>query len=271
MYKFVMIICCLVFTLSTIAQAKVIAQAGDIKITDTEFEKSYKRAIRNSMALDRPPTKKEHLEDMIRYRIGLAEAKKKNLSSHPLIKKALELELYKGFLEVNLAQDVEKIKVSDAEMKAYYRKNPTMRSSHILISYPIGASKKQIQEARARANKIHKDVASGQKKWSVYVRMYTDDNTTKTLAGDMSYQSARTIQPRYYRALKKLKMGAISPPVQSIYGFHIIKKTGQRSYEKANKDALKIAVFDEKRFKIFDRYFEKLKRKYKVSVDPKFL
>ena len=270
MYKFLLIFS-LAFAFSTTALAKVIAQAGDIKITDSEFEKSYSRAIQNSMALDRPPTKKEHLEDMLRYRIGLAEAKKNNLSSNPQVKKALELELYKGFLEVNLAKDVERIKVSDSEMKSYYLQNPTMRSSHILISYPIGASKKQIQEAKSRAVKIYKDVIKGQKKWSVYVRMYTDDNATKTLEGDIGYQSSRTIQPRYYGALKKLKMGAISPPVQSIYGFHIIKKTGQRSYERANKDALKIAVFDKKRFQIFDKYFDKLKRKYKVSVDPNFL
>ena len=270
MYKFVLIFS-LVFALASNANAKVIAQAGDIKITDVEFDKSYKVAIQNSMALDRPPTKKEHLEDMIRYRIGLAEARKKNLENHPQVKKALDLELYKGLIEVNLAKDVEKIKVSDAEMKAYYQKNPTMRSSHILISYPIGANEQQIQEAKKRANKIYKDVVSGKKKWSVYVRMYTDDNATKALDGDIGYQTSTSIQPRYYNALKKLNMGQISPPVRSIYGFHIIKKTGQRSYARANKDALKIAVFDKKRFEIFDSYFEKLKRKYKVSIDPKFI
>ena len=270
MYKFLLIFS-LVFTFFNPSHAKVIAQAGDIKITDSEFEKSYKKAIQNSMALDRPPTKNEHIEDMIRYRIGLAEARKKDLNNHPIVKKALELELYKGFLEVNLAKYVEKIEVTDNEMKSYYKKNPTMRSSHILISYPIGASNKQIQEAKKRANKIYKNVMTGQKKWSVYVRMYTDDDTTKTMKGDIGYQSARTIQPKYYNALKKLKMGAVSPPIQSIYGFHIIKKTGQRSYERANKDALKIAVFDKKRFEIFDKYFEKLKKKYKVSIDPKFI
>lgn len=270
MSKFLLIFGLAVFA-TTPSQAKVIAQEGDIKITDSEFDESYQKAIQNSLALDRPPTKKEHLEDMVRYRIGLAEAKKENIEKNPIIRKSLDLELYKGLIELKLAKDVEKIKVSDAEMKAHYLQNPEMRSSHILISYPIGASKKQIQEAKNRANKIYKDVISGKKKWSVYVRMYTDDRTTKTIAGDISYQSSRTIQPRYYNAMKKLKMGAISPPVQTLYGFHIIKKTGQRSYERANKDALKIAVFDKKRFKIFDKYFERLKRKYKVSVDPNFI
>lgn len=270
MFKFLLIFG-LGLCFSSTSLAKVIAQAGNIKITDSEFNKSYKKAIQNSMALDRPPTKKEHLEDMIRYRIGLAEAKRRNLNNHPAVKKALELELYKGLLEVSLADAVEKIKITDAEMKSYYRQNPEMRSSHILISYPIGASEKQILEAKKRAIKIYKDVITGDKKWSVYVRMYSDDNATKTVEGDVGYQSARTIQPKYYNALKKLKMGAVSPPIQSLYGFHIIKKTGQRSYKRANKDALKIAVFDEKRFQIFDKYFEKLKRKYKVRIDPNFI
>lgn len=270
MSKFLLFFGLAMFSVTSL-HAKIIAQAGDIKITDTEFDKSYNNAIQNSLALDRPPTKKEHLEDMIRYRIGLAEAKKEKISKNPIVRKALDLELYKGLIELKLAKDVEKIKVNDAEMKSHYLQNPEMRSSHILVSYPIGASKKQIQEAKNRANKIYQDVITGKKKWSVYVRMYTDDQVTKTISGDIGYQSSRSIQPRYYKALKKLKMGAISPPVQTLYGFHIIKKTGQRSYERANKDALKIAVFDKKRFKIFDRYFEKLKKKYKVSIDPNFL
>lgn len=251
--------------------ADVIAKAGSVSITAKEFNESYENAVNNSLALNRPPTKKEHLEDMIRFRVGLQEAKKTNLQNNPMVKKALELELYKGLLETRLANAVEKINVSDREMKSYYKNNPELRSSQILISHPINATRAQISEARSRALKIYKDVSSGQKKWDVYVRNYSDDTQTKNFGGDMGYHSSKSIHPKYYETLKKLKMGQVSPPVQGVYGFHIIKKTGVHSYERANKNAIKVAVFDEKRFKIFDKYFEQLKKKYNVSVKKDFL
>ena len=257
--------------ISNSSYAEVIAKAGSVSITDKEFNESYEKAVENSLALNRPPTKKEHLEDMIRYRIGLQEAKKINLQNNPLVKQALELELYKGLLEVRLANAVEKINVSESDMKSYYSNNPEIRSSQILISYPVNANKTQIAEARSRALKIYKDVSSGQKKWDVYTRMYSDDTQTKNFGGDMGYHSSKSIHPKYYETLKKLKMGQVSPPVQGVYGFHIIKKTGIHSYERANKNAIKVAVFDEKRFKIFDKYFQQLKQKYSVSVKKDFL
>jgi len=270
MFKFLILFYTLIFC-TTSVQAKVIAQAGSIKITDTEFKKSYAKALENSMALDRPPTKKEHLEDMLRYRIGLAEAREKKIAKNPIVRKAIDLQIYKGLLELNLAKSVEKIIVTDQMMKDYYQKNPTMRSSHIMISYPIEATKAQIADAKKRADNIYNDIITKKKKWSVNVRMYSDDNSTKKIRGDIGYQSAESVQPRYYRALKALKMGEISKPVQSIYGFHIIKKTGQRSYARANKDALKIATFNKKRYQVFDKYFEGLKKKYKAAViDPNF-
>lgn len=248
------------------ANAKVLAKVGNKTITESEFKKSYAQAIVNSKFSTRPPTKKEHLEDLIRYHAGLQEAARINLKNNPIVKKALELELYKGLLETQLGKKVEKIKVSEKEMQQYYQNNPNYRSSHILIAYPINGTSTQIEEAKKRALKIYKDVMSGTKKWETYVRMYSDDLQNKTYGGDMGYHGAKSIHPRYYKALKKLQMGQISTPVQGVYGFHIIKKTGTQSYKMANKNAIKIAVFDTKRFKIFDRYFEKLKKRTKVSV-----
>ena len=251
--------------------AEVIAKAGSVSITDKEFNDSYEKAVKNSLALNRPPTKTEHLEDMIRYRIGLQEARKTNLQNNPLVKKALELELYKGLLETRLASAVERINVSENDMKRYYSNNPEIRSSQILISLPVNANQKQISQARNRALKIYKDVSSGNKKWDVYTRMYSDDTQTKNFGGDMGYHSSKSIHPKYYSTMQKLKMGQVSPPVQGVYGFHIIKKTGVHSYERANKNAIKVAVFDVKRFAIFDKYFEQLKNKYSVSVKKDFL
>lgn len=260
-----------VFLFSVQAFGQSLATVGDHTISKKEFQKSYKEAIKNSQNFSRPPSKKEHLEDMVRFKAGLIEAEKTNLRNHPRVKKALELELYKGLLETQLGSKVDKISVSENEMKNYYNRYPQMRSSHILFRFPINASKEQIAEARSRALKAYKDISSGRKKWSVYVRAYSDDDQTKTLGGDIGYHTSESIYPSYYNTLKSLKMGEISAPVQGLYGFHIIKKTGQYSYERANKNLIKMSVFNQKRYSLLDKYFETLKKKYKVSYNNDLL
>ncbi len=257
-----LLIISLLFTIPTFAQT--LAQIGNTKISKAQFEKSYLEALSNTKSLTRPPTKKEHLEDMIRFQLGLQEAAKSNLKANPLVKKALNLTLYKGLIEIKLAKKVEKIKVSKKEMTDFYARNPHMRSSHIFIRLPENPNKKQIAEAKVRVNKIYKDVASGKKKWSVYVRMYSDDESTKTRSGDLGYHSSSSLYPVFYKNLKLLKVGQVSKPFLGLFGFHIIKKTGQLSFERSDKNATKIAVFNKKRFKILDNYFDGLKKKYKV-------
>ena len=253
------------------ALAKTLARVGNQTITEKEFNKSYAIALKNGASLNRLPTKAEHLEDMVRFKTGLLEANKTKLSSHPQVKKALQLELYKGLLEVRLAKAVDKIKVKDSEMKSYYKNNPFIRSSHIFVRLPPNPTSKQVAEAKSRANKFYKDVSSQKKPWNVYVRSYTDDTDSKAIGGDLGYHGPETLHPKYYNSLKKLSMNQVSAPIRGPFGFHIIKRTGALSYTRADKNLIKVSVFNKKRYAIFDRYFEKLKAKYKVSSNKDLL
>lgn len=263
MMKITLLIASSLFAFS--AAAQTVAQVGSTKISKSEFEKSYQQALTNTKSLTRPPTKKEHLEDMIRFKLGLQEAAKSKIASVPVVKKALDLTLYKGLLEVKLSKQVNKIKVSKKEMTNFYIKNPHMRLSHIFIRLPNNPSATQIKEARARANKFYTNVSGGKKKWASYVSMYSDDTSTKTKSGDLGYHSSSSLYPALYKALSSLSAGQVSKPILGLFGFHIIQKTGQLSFEKSDKSATKIAVFNAKRFRILDKYFDSLKKKYKVS------
>ncbi len=251
------------------ANAQVLAKIGKETISVKEFNKMYDDIIKTNPAVI--PTKKQYLEDLIRFKIGLKEAEKRKLKQHPMVKKALEQELYKGLLEVSLAKQVEGIKVTEGDMKKFYAQNPELRTSHILVRYPIGASEKQIAEAQSRVNKIYKNVMTKKKKWETYTRIYSEDELNNKLGGDIGYHSIATVHPRYYNTAKSLKMGQISKPIRSVYGFHIIKLTGKRSYKSADKARIKIRVFNEKRIDILNNYFAKVKKKYPITVNSQLL
>ncbi|PIS10601.1 MAG: hypothetical protein COT73_08520 [Bdellovibrio sp. CG10_big_fil_rev_8_21_14_0_10_47_8] len=237
-------------------------------ITLDEFNRKYNDV--KKMASN-PPNKSEFLDDLIRYEVGLQEAEKKKLQNDPIVQERMEQELYKALLEKELGDRVQKIKVSENEMAAYYKKNPEIRTSHILIELKPGATLEQKAEAKKRANEIASEVKKSKRPFEELVKLYSDDPLSKQAGGDVGWQTRLSLVPSYYETVLRMKVGDIAGPIETAFGFHIVKVTGRRAYENANKRQLRIAVFDEKRKEIFDDYFDKLKKGYKIQVNKRLI
>lgn len=250
--------------------SQIVAVVGAKKITLDEFDKKYKEVT--SQVLVNPPSKKTFLEDLIRYEMGVQEARRRGLERDPIIADHMNQELYKGLLEKELGKKVQENTVSEAEMRNWYSKNPQIRISDILIEVKVGATAAQKAEAEKRAKEILSEVRSSKRPFEELVRLYSDDATTKNLGGDVGWQSSITLVPDYYDAAIRLKVGEVYPRlIETPFGFHIIKLTGKRSYDEATKREIRMAVFDEKRRKVFDEYFSKLKKNYPVNVNTKLI
>lgn len=248
--------------------AATLARIGNKTITEKEFKHKYKQTKNSSF---NPPSPGAVLEDSIRFSIGVQEAKKQNIKNSPKFKERIEQELYKFYLEKSLSKSVQAIKIKPSAMKKYYYQFPEVRTSHILISIKPNANLRQVRMAKKRANQIYKDVKKSKKSFESLVHLYTDDAVSKTRNGDLGYQTKVTLVPNYYKVAKKLKLNQISSPVQTPYGFHIIKLTGVKPYSRANKQYLKAAIFDIARAKIFNAFFKKLKKKYRINVNVDLL
>lgn len=254
-----------ILLLGSSAQAQVIAKIGDKKeISLQEFEKRYQDYVKQVMST--PPTKAEFLEDLVRYEMGLIEARAKKLDQDPVVVDRMNQELYKGLLEREVAPLTKEIKIKDKEMREWYAKNPEIRTSHILISFKTDSTPEEIKQAKERAEAIYKDVLKSKRPFPELVKLYSDDTLSKQAGGDINWQTRLTLFPTYYDAVMKLKMNELSPVVRTPFGFHIIKLTGKRDYKNADKQQISRAVFEVKRKQIFDEYFAKLKKRIPVSV-----
>jgi parvulin-like peptidyl-prolyl isomerase len=242
----------------------VVATVGDKTITLDEFNRRYDQVSKHTL---NPPPKKPFLEDLIRYEVGIQEAEKRNLQNDPLIAERLREQMYTGLVEKDLADKITAIKVNDDDMKAYYSQNPEIKTSHILIEVKSGATPEERAIARKRAEEINTDVHKSKKPFEDLVKLYTDDLVTKNTGGDVGYQTRASVMPQYYDAALKLKSGQISDVVETPFGFHIIKSFGQHSYLAANKKLIRSAVFEKKKLVVFNDYFDKLKKHYKISVN----
>ncbi|MGZ3768435.1 MAG: peptidylprolyl isomerase [Bdellovibrio sp.] len=241
---------------------ETVAQVGKKTITVEEFNKKYNEVKSQTI---NPPSKDLFLEDLIRYEVGLQEAEKKGFQKDPIVLERLNQEMYKALLEKEIGPKVQKIQVSDKEMKTWYANNPELRTSHILIEYKAGATPAQIAEARKRANEIYDEVKKSKRPFEELVKLYSDDALSKQAGGDIGWQSKVTLVPGYYDAALAMKVGEIKGLIETQFGFHVIKLTGRRSFENANKRQIRAAVYDEKRKEIFNGYFDKLKKSYTIK------
>jgi parvulin-like peptidyl-prolyl isomerase len=260
---------CGILLFSSIALAQnqannVVATVGTKSITLDEFNKRYEEVKKQAA---NPPPKKLFLEDLVRYELGLQEAQKRNLEKDPVIADRMRQELYKGLIEKDLGEKVSAIKVSESEMRDYYKNNPEIRTSHILIEIKQGATPAERAAARKRAEEIYAEVKKSKRPFEELVALYTDDISTKKNGGDVGFQSRVSLVSSYYDSALKLKVGEISGIVETTYGFHIIKLTAKRSFEEARKSQIRAAIFEQKRLELFNDYFDGIKRRYKVTVN----
>ncbi len=247
---------------------EVLATVGSKKITVGDFSRKYNEVKIQTI---NPPPKQLFLEDLIRYELGVQEAEKRNLQKDPIVQERMEQEMYKGLLEKELGQKIQKIQVADDEMKKWYKNNPEIRTSHILIEFKPGATPAQIAEAKKRGSEIFEEVKKSKRPFEELVKLYSDDPLSKQAGGDVGWQSRLTLVPSYYNAALNSKQGEIKGLIETQFGFHIIKVTGRRNYENANKRQIRAAVFDEKRRTIFNEYFEKVKKNYPIKVNEGLL
>jgi len=257
----------LTIILAPLAQAQIVATVGNIKITTEEFKRRYQP----TQQLMNAPTKEQFLEDLIRLKVGVQEAGRLKLENETAVKDRFDQVLYNSLLEQQVGPKVEQIKISEAELREHYKKNPEFRLAHILIDVKSGATAQEREVVKKRAMEILDDVKNSKRPFEELVKLFSDDLQTKEAGGDIGYQSRVTLVPVLYDTALKMKVGEVKGLIETPFGFHIVKLIDKRSFDMADKQQIRAALFDEKRAQIFNDYFAKAKKQYKIDVNKEVL
>jgi len=132
-----------------------------------------------------------------------------------------------------------------------------VRVSHILVS-----SKEAAEEILAQIKK-GEDFAS-------LAKEYSTDPGSKTKGGDLGYFALGRMVPEFEEAAFSLKVGEVSDPVKTNYGYHILKLENTRLKKVKEKGAkLEDEILVEKKERVFRNWFNPVKQKAKVEIlDP---
>ncbi|MBD5401487.1 hypothetical protein HDR58_01620 [bacterium] len=202
-----------------------------------------------------------------------------------------------------LAEAAGKIKVTDADCKAFYDKNPDkfkhddqVRASHILIAandYQLQQEidsnpkkkldekelkakvEKALQDKKAEAEKLAKELQTDNSKFAAYAKKYSEDPGSAQQGGDLGFFAKDRMVPEFAEAAFKAKPNTVTDPVKSQFGYHIIMVTDRRAagimpYEKVKSD-IKDFLVNEKQIEALDKLTVAAKKKVKIEyVDENF-
>lgn len=255
-------------SLSFEGQTQVLAKVGNKEITLKDFEEKYAQLKNQVIEM---PDKKSLLEDMINFEVGVQEAQKRGLEQDPVIRERLKQELYKGFVEKELAPKTVKIKPTESDLKSYYAKNPEIRANQILIEVRPDATSEQKKEARKRALEIYEAVRKSQRKFEELVKIYSDDPLSNKSGGDIGWQTRLTLYPAIYNQVSRLSVGQISPLIETPFGFFIVRLSAKKAFSEADQAMLRLAVQEEKKKRLYDQFIAGLRSKYKIQVNSSSL
>lgn len=125
-----------------------------------------------------------------------------------------------------------RVQVDPAEVEKYYEGHraqyevkETRQASHILISIDPGASAEAKQKARAKAEEVYAELKRDPGKFAELAKKYSQDPGSAANGGDLGFFSRGSMVKPFDDAAFQMKVGEISMPVESQYGYHIIRLT----------------------------------------------
>ncbi len=80
------------------------------------------------------------------------------------------------------------------------------------------------EEAKARAEKLRKQIVEEGKDFATVARE-NSDGPSKTKGGDLGSFTFQTMAKPFSEAAFALEVGAVSEVVETVFGFHVIKRT----------------------------------------------
>lgn len=125
--------------------------------------------------------------------------------------------------------------VSADEIKQYYEQNSKRfakseerQASHILIAVDAKSSAEEKQVARVKAEALLKQVKQNPASFADVAKKYSQDPGSAAQGGDLGFFTRGAMLKPFEDAVFQMKPGDIAGPVESTYGYHIIRLTAVR-------------------------------------------
>ncbi len=188
---------------------------------------------------------------------------------YPFEKAAYNLKTNEVSMPIRTSYGYHIIKLND--------KRPTIgqiKAAHIMIATSKGASKEQKREEKAKIDSIYQLILQNQD-FAELAKKYSQDQGSARNGGELPWFGSGRMIPEFESAAFKLtKPGEVSQPIQTQFGWHIIKLLERKTIGSLDEmlPEIKTKFARDERGKIGKEVFvEKLKEKYGFELNTEAL
>ncbi len=242
---------------------KVLANVGGTPVYSSEVDEIVAAYAQRGQNFDTPQSREMILEQIIGKKLMILDAKK-NLMEHNAEFKA-ELEKMKNEMlaNFNVAKTLEKVTVTDDEIKAYYEENKaqfvkgeSVAASHILV------------DSEEKAAQLMAKIEAGEVSFEDAARENSTCPSSQT-GGALGEFTKGQMVPEFDQAAFSMEVGEMRGPVKTQFGYHIIKLTAKNEASEMPFEEVKAqlsnAMLQEKRQKAYESKINQLKIVYPVD------
>ena len=199
----------------------IIMEVGKNKITKSEFLQIYLKnnpsPVYDTKSLD------EYMELFSKFKLKVAEAEALGYDTLPKLKK--ELDGYRKQLAAPYLIDSAK---NDAMVQeAYQRTKTELRASHILVRLEPNALPADTLIAFNKIMALKTKIEKGEK-FADVARLSSEDPSAKSNLGDLGFFTAFQMVYPFEEAAYNTKIGSVSKPVRTRFGYHLINVVDSR-------------------------------------------
>ena len=227
-------------------------------IPAAKVEQMVKQVVAQGKQTDSPQLREAIKRELIGREVMIQEADKQGFGTRAEVKAALENARQSIIINAMLADQVRKNPIKDAEIKAEYDRykaqmgDKEYRARHILV--PTVEEAKGVI-AKLKTGSKFEDLAKAQSK-----------DGSAANGGDLDWASPAAYVAEFSKAMVALQKGGVTDvPVQTQYGFHVIKLEDTRATKVPPFEEVKQQVAESLQQKKLQAFREDLMKKAKIQ------
>ncbi len=270
MKNFITVIAIILLPLAKcIAADKVLAEYNSTPVYESEVVTKLKLLLNGKLPdnkksfddLDKD-TKARIIQEVVSQKVLEQAATKSDFEKSESFKKQLNEIIEQIKINLFLEHHVKK-QLNDDLIKSEYaqyvkelKSSDDLKISHILV------------KDESEANKLLDEIKSSKISFDDAAKKYSLDPGSKDKGGNLDYVTKGQLVPEFEKAAYNLKKNELSKPVQTQYGWHIIKVTDIRKKQLPSYDSLKAQLEQHVLMKLKQQYVSELLKNADVKIYP---
>ena len=244
-------------------EAKILATVGGKPITEMDVNMLIMQMGQRASMYDNPQGRAMILEQLINNKLFLMDAQKNLYEREPAFKEQFNKVKEEMLSRYAVQKAVERVRVTDEEAKKYFEEHPeefapemTFSASHILV------------ETEEKAAEIAEQIKSGELTFEDAAMQFSSCPSGKN-GGSLGEFGHGQMVPEFENACAALEEGEMSAPVQTQFGWHLVKLTskgmGKAVEYKDVSEQLKEALMGQKQEAAYQSKINQLKLLFPVD------